>query len=1395
MAVKVTDKDKKIRILPETAEVGARIKEKIAEETVRATSAEDQLSSNLSSEIDRATEAESALSRDLASEISRATSKEDELGSALSSEIGRATTEEARLSQSIVSESDRARSVEATLQSDISAEKDRAISAEDALSDRVSEIERAVPDQVSSDNLLADRRWTQEQINQLTAYYRGSFETKALLDAWQLENPDIANNADYAYVQSDETHSGQAWRYIFVQEPGEAGSWQEQYKINDAPFTSEQLDAINSGATKTKIDSISSKLNRLTPEDSGDWVYSTYGADSEKLIKVVSDSAAPDSLVQRTGDGAIFTGSPVDDNHATPKSYVDSEVSSRYLKPDSGIPESDLSAEVGQKLNRETMSVDEGTAGSLGTARFMSAANLKQIILYHSPSGSRPPNGSAGGDLSGSYPNPSLISVTRKDTESAASLAFGDSFISLDSVTTDSKGRVTGVSKKTLTLPRIEDVGFAKQDGSYPTLGSGYFAKQFKIVMPSAYSGYVKIGTIPHSAINTWEIYNCIMLIEGLFRGSLSSSLTPMPTGKIEIEYRAYETTAGDLRIGILCGDIKSTDIFYVMEDNWDMSIYLNVTGNEAAMFMLEIISEHTTGIDNVDIFEFDGSTKIESVPEGAVYASIRNESSHAENADNSTTHVAIGIDKSADINDYYGSAYWGKAYYWGGGNNPIGTPERVNGGSMIVYRAGGSTTIQEIRTYQSTDGSNRPTTYHRGIADGTGEADAWEEFVTSDGSYKTLGAGYLTTVSSTEVDVDWSNFNVSQFDSLFGDNWNNTPNVYSCVGQPNSSVTALGFDGRYSIYMWVWVHNFATIILTDDASSRVYIYAGSLSKTSIKFNELTNATGSYDTLGAGYLSKRAFLNGHDTGAGWYKLMDFSCSSTGYDVYSCMLLVNGIYNTQNIETVEGGKAPSGLLEIDLRAGNGGANGQIAPRESCLSILAGNLHTDALALTFSGQTASLYIRHYTAIPQYQFVVLGERGEYEDSWKSSFAVDFVGADLPSGAEYATVRNIASQIGEENVGNSTTPVWLEGGVPKAIAVLNKTSLGSLGYNVTGDRSKLVTMSTLAYWDGRYQDTGNSNLTYCKNGEIIGTTGAQTISGSKTFSVAPKISASLSSTLNSTDVATTAWVRKATGNTALTAADADKLGGRPASQYVTTDTSQTISGQKTYTVFPTMLLKTTWDIDTPPSSARYARLCDWRDTNNKYIAQIECMHNTDGSRFVYFMTANEAGSGWGERLGIRVLANGTYQTYAPTPPTNDDSTQIATTKWVQARADKLKFQISQKLDRVTIQNAATTTSNYFASFRLSGDNYENSMLIIYGNEDGNDLQAVGFSSNSAHSVCIATLPVSRIGSSMLCTYIGTDGRSVQIGVRRSGSTVYLYKISNCYYINYIWAFQIYNE
>lgn len=107
-----------------------------------------------------------------------------------------------------------------------------------------------------------------EAISTSAAFFRGSFASKATLDAvaWQTTDPSAAyyvTNNDYAVVLDDETHDGECWRYIYVGGTGTGTGWQAQYRLNEAPFTQAQLDAINSGVTSALVAQIGTNQSNI----------------------------------------------------------------------------------------------------------------------------------------------------------------------------------------------------------------------------------------------------------------------------------------------------------------------------------------------------------------------------------------------------------------------------------------------------------------------------------------------------------------------------------------------------------------------------------------------------------------------------------------------------------------------------------------------------------------------------------------------------------------------------------------------------------------------------------------------------------------------------------------------------------------------------------------------------------------------------------------------------------------------------------------------------------------------------------------------------------------------------------------------------------------------------
>lgn len=195
----------------------------------------------------------------------------------------------------------------------------------DQLQTDVDTIEGKIPNQASPQNQLADKAFVNSSINSAAAYFRGAFATRAALFAvaWQTADPEAANyvsNNDYAYVADDETHNNEAWRYIYVLQPGGTDNgWQPQFKVNESPLTAAQLAALNSGATAALIEQISINAAAL--------------ALKQAIINV-------GGILKGSGNGQV-SAAVAGTDYATP-----AQVDAKYTKPAGGIPASDLAAGV-----------------------------------------------------------------------------------------------------------------------------------------------------------------------------------------------------------------------------------------------------------------------------------------------------------------------------------------------------------------------------------------------------------------------------------------------------------------------------------------------------------------------------------------------------------------------------------------------------------------------------------------------------------------------------------------------------------------------------------------------------------------------------------------------------------------------------------------------------------------------------------------------------------------------------------------------------------------------------------------------------------------------------------------------------------------------------------------
>ena len=140
---------------------------------------------------------------------------------------------------------------------------------EKAIQEQVDEIEAKIPSAATSENQLADKAFVNSSINNYAAFYLtknangDAFQThgEMLLTGkfWNAGVERIPTKNDYLVVLQDETKTSAlgvrpTTRYVY-QGVWPTGQFEFQYIVNNTSLTQAQVDAINSGITKSIVDS------------------------------------------------------------------------------------------------------------------------------------------------------------------------------------------------------------------------------------------------------------------------------------------------------------------------------------------------------------------------------------------------------------------------------------------------------------------------------------------------------------------------------------------------------------------------------------------------------------------------------------------------------------------------------------------------------------------------------------------------------------------------------------------------------------------------------------------------------------------------------------------------------------------------------------------------------------------------------------------------------------------------------------------------------------------------------------------------------------------------------------------------------------------------------------
>ena len=181
---------------------------------------------------------------------------------------------------------------------------------EKSIQEQIDEIEAQIPSAATSENQLADKAFVNSSINNYAAFYLtknadgDAFQTyEELTSATKFWNAGVEKTPtknDYLVVLQDETKTtaigvDPTTRYTYQGE-WPTGQFEFQYIVNNTALTQAQVDAINSGITKSIVDKMV-----VPSQDSPGYAANAVNADkvknySETLLSGLTENDIPVSF-------------------------------------------------------------------------------------------------------------------------------------------------------------------------------------------------------------------------------------------------------------------------------------------------------------------------------------------------------------------------------------------------------------------------------------------------------------------------------------------------------------------------------------------------------------------------------------------------------------------------------------------------------------------------------------------------------------------------------------------------------------------------------------------------------------------------------------------------------------------------------------------------------------------------------------------------------------------------------------------------------------------------------------------------------------------------------------------------------------------------------------------